>query len=72
MKKILNYLDYIIIDIVFDIGKFWNILIIFVLLCVKDFSIFMLFKFIKMFLFLEEKWNIEIEFNVLICKNIVR
>lgn len=72
MKKMLNYLDYIIIDIVFDIGKFWNILIIFVLLCVKDFSIFMLFKFIKMFLFLEEKWNIEIEFNVLICKNIVR
>lgn len=72
MKKMLNYLDYIIIDIVFDIGKFWNILIIFVLLCVKDFSIFMLFKFIKMFLFLEEKWNIEIEVNVLICKNIVR
>lgn len=72
MKKMLNYLDYIIIDIVFDIGKFWNILIIFVLLCVKDFSIFMLFKFIKMFLFLEEKWNIEIEFNVLIYKNIVR
>lgn len=72
MIKMLNYLDYIIIDIVFDIGKFWNILIIFVLLCVKDFSIFMLFKFIKMFLFLEEKWNIEIEFNVLICKNIVR
>lgn len=72
MKKMLNYLDYIIIDIVFDIGKFWNIFIIFVLLCVKDFSIFMLFKFIKMFLFLEEKWNIEIEFNVLICKNIVR
>lgn len=72
MKKMLNYLDYIIIDIVFDIGKFWNIFIIFVLLCVKDFSIFMLFKFIKMFLFLEEKWNIEFEFNVLICKNIVR
>lgn len=70
MKKMLNYLDYITIDIVFDIGKFRNISTTSALSCVKDPSIFMPFKLTKMSLFLEEKWNIETEFNVLIRKNI--
>lgn len=55
MKKMLNYLDYITIDIVFDIGKFRNISTTSALSCGKDPSIFMPFKLTKMSLFLEEK-----------------
>lgn len=55
MKKMLNYLDYITIDIVFDIGKFRNISTTSALSCVKDPSIFIPFKLTKMSLFLEEK-----------------
>lgn len=59
-------------DIFFVIGNVWKSVKIILWLYLNDFKVFFLFKFIKMFLFLEEKWNIEIEFNVLICKNIVR
>lgn len=59
-------------DIFFVIGNVWKSVKIILWLYLNDFKVFFLFKFIKMFLFLEEKWNIEIELNVLICKNIVR